>query len=82
MWQEAIDLLTELAEEQRIRLLHQGRRLVPGLTEDDLWQPNDFSELEGDPLFRYEEGIWCGLLSALAALGAASRDVETHSSKV
>ncbi len=60
-------LFDELVEGQRIKLLNLARRIVPHLTTDDLLQPNDFPQLERDPLFRYEEGVLEGLLTARMA---------------
>lgn len=70
--QQVEELLTTLADQQRDTLLRCGRKMVPLLTDDDLWQPNDFPILESDPLFRYEEGVWSGILTALAAVRAMS----------
>jgi hypothetical protein len=61
-------LLEELIDGQQKQLLTCGRRLVPHLTSDDILQPNDFSELEENPHFRYEEGILAGMLTVRAAL--------------
>lgn len=61
-------LLNEMIEQQRKTLLQCGRRLIPHLSEDDLWQPNDFPILENNPVFRYEEGILAGYMSLQAAL--------------
>lgn len=63
-------LLNEMIVQQRKTLLECGRRLVPQLVDDDLWQPNDFPVLENNPVFRYEEGILAGYQSILAALRA------------
>ena len=57
-------MLQDLIEVQKKRLLAHARRLLPHLTPDDILQPNDFPELEVDPLFRYEEGYLAGLLAA------------------
>lgn len=54
----------ELIELQRKKLLQFAQQIVPNITLDDLLQPNDFSELEHHPLFRYEEGVLEGLLTA------------------
>lgn len=61
-------VIRELIEGQRQRVLKLANRINPGLTLDDLWQPNDFPELEFDPLFRYEEGVWHGMEAVLVAL--------------
>ncbi len=60
-------LFDTLVEEQRKKILAFGRTLIPHLTSDDVLQPNDFPLLERDPLFRYEEGILEGLLTARMA---------------
>lgn len=56
-------------------MLAFARQKIPYLTGDDLLQPNDFPQLEGDPLFRYEEGILEGLLTARMAYLAKKRCV-------
>ncbi len=64
---EILTLMRELIEQQRKVVLSSAHRIVPGLTEDDLLQPNDFPELEMHPHFRHEEGILDGLQIAQAA---------------
>lgn len=66
-------VIRELIEGQKQRLLKLAQKIKPGLTLDDLWQPNDFPELEFDPLFRYEEGVWHGMEAALVALEALEK---------
>ncbi len=61
------NLFDELITMQRKNLLNMARRIIPHLTEEDILQPNDFPELENNPVFRYEEGILSGLLSAKIA---------------
>ncbi len=60
-------LFDELVEGQRKKLLKFARQIVPNATYDDILQPNDFPELELNPLFRYEEGVLEGLLTARMA---------------
>lgn len=67
-------LFDELVDGQRIKLLNFARLIVPNLTTDDLLQPNDFPELEQNPLFRYEEGVLEGLLTARMAYLAKVKD--------
>lgn len=64
------DPLQELIEMQQKLLLELGRRIVPTLTSEDLLQPNDYPALDNHPLFRYEEGVLAGLLSAQMAIAA------------
>ena len=61
-------LLEELHEGQVEKVRQCAERLVPGITRDDLLQPNDFPILELNPHFRYEEGVLEGLLTAKMAL--------------
>ena len=63
-----IELLDELIEGQKKKVLETAQRIVPHITEEDLLQPNDFPELEFHPHFRYEEGILDGLRVAETAL--------------
>ncbi len=61
------ELFDQLVEDQRKRILKMAQEIVPGLTADDVMQPNDFPLLEGHPGFRYEEGVLEGLLTARMA---------------
>lgn len=67
-----LDLMDELIQGQKEKLLKTARRILPHVTDDDLLQPNDFPELEMHPHFRYEEGILDGLQVAKTALLASS----------
>lgn len=67
-------LFDELVDGQREKLLKFARGVIPNFTTDDLLQPNDFPELERSPLFRYEEGVLEGLLTARMAYLALQRE--------
>ena len=60
-------MFDELIALQRKKVLNCALRILPHLTEDDILQPNDFPELEMNPHFRYEEGVFEGLLTAQMA---------------
>jgi hypothetical protein len=60
-------LFDELVWGQKKKLLRRAEALISHVTEEDLLQPNDFPLLEQDPLFRYEEGVLAGLLTARMA---------------
>ena len=68
-------LFDEMIEHQKKKLLGLADELHPGLTEDDLLQPNDFPVLENHPEFRYEEGILAGLQAARIAFLAEKKTV-------
>lgn len=58
---DTTQLLEELIAQQQGRLMRTAERVVPGITEEDILQPNDFPELENHPEFRYEEGVLAGM---------------------
>lgn len=60
--------LDELASYQKNRLLKVAREIMPNITEEDVLQPFDYPQLEQNVDFRYEEGVYSGILSAKAAL--------------
>lgn len=64
-------LIQEIAEQQKKYMLTCAKRIVPHVTMEDLLQPNDFPELEDNPLFRYEEGVLAGIQTVEMALRAA-----------
>ncbi len=68
------ELFDELVHSQKQRLLSCAQGIVPKVTAEDLLQPNDFAQLECHSLFRYEEGVLEGLLTARMAFLA--RDAE------
>lgn len=71
MKNQAIEtLLQELINHQKKILLANAQKIVSQVTLEDLLQPNDFPELENNPLFRYEEGVLAGMQSVEMALRA------------
>ncbi|HEY8042018.1 MAG TPA: hypothetical protein VIF15_19580 [Polyangiaceae bacterium] len=74
-WREVEDLVGELEELQRRKVLDLARRLRPGLTLEDIANPHDFPEL-GDLDWQYEDGTLAGIQSVLAAIRARHRDLE------
>jgi hypothetical protein len=69
-------IFKELIELQKLKITKCAASIIPNLTEDDLLQPNDFSRLENNPYFRYNEGVLEGLMSAWAAYLAHSKGDE------
>jgi hypothetical protein len=65
-------VIDEFIQLQQKKLLALAQVFVPAITEEDLWQPNDFPELELNPHFRYEEGFLHALLAVKASLCAES----------
>lgn len=77
-WKSIERLIAEIAELQQKHVLKTGQRVVPTLTADDMLQPNDFRELEINPLFRYEEGVLAGIQTVQMALRAMQRDLSNE----
>lgn len=73
-WKKIEELVEEIVQMQHAKVLKMGQSIVPQLTEDDLLQPNDFLQLEHNPIFRYEEGILSGIQTVQTALSALKRD--------
>lgn len=74
-WKALELLLTEIIHVQEEKVLGSAERILPGLTREDLLQPNDFPQLENHPHFRYEEGVLDGVQTVAMALRAWQRDL-------
>lgn len=61
-------ILEELIDQQRKKLLKMASELGVRLTAEDILNPHDFPELLRSPRFNFEDGILAGLLSAQMAL--------------
>jgi len=70
-WLSIIDgLLAQMIDQQERKLLELARHMVPGLTPEDLRNPQDFPALVQDSTFNYEDGLLAGLRSAHMAVRA------------
>ena len=67
-WIQLEKIIKELELYHHLKLMALGREIVPTLTEEDLLQPNDFPNLENNPLFRYEEGLLAGIRTVQTVL--------------
>jgi hypothetical protein len=63
-------LMLELIELQEKKVLELARRIHPGITPEDIRNPQDFPDLIADSGWNYEDGILAGLKSAHIALRA------------
>jgi hypothetical protein len=73
-WREVEQLVLEIEELQRAKVIALARRLKPGLTPEDIRNPHDFPELD-DPDWHYEDGLLAGIQSVLGAVRARVRGV-------
>jgi len=71
-WSRIEQLLDEMEELQRRKVIDLARRLKPGLTLEDIQNPHDFPELD-DKDWHYEDGILTGIQSVRTALRAMTR---------
>jgi hypothetical protein len=74
-WETVEELLAELEELQRNKVIDLARRLRPGLTLEDVRNPHDFPELD-DPDWQHADGVLVGIQSAIAAVRARRREAE------
>lgn len=74
-WQKIEKLCEEIINQQQAKLLECGKRIVPKLIQDDLYQPNDFPQLENHPEFRYEEGLLHGVQLTFMALKTLQNEI-------
>jgi hypothetical protein len=74
-WHDVARLVAELEAAQRRKVLDLARRLRPGLTGEDIANPQDFPEL-ADADWQYEDGVLQGILSVLASVRARARESE------
>lgn len=73
-WDQIEFTVNQIVDRQREDLLKAGRRFVPNLTTEDILQPNDYNELELNPLFRFEEGVLAGTQTVQMALLALKKE--------
>ena len=63
-------LMLQLIEQQERKVLEFGQRIHPGLTSEDIRNPQDFPDLLESAEWNFEDGILAGLKSAHMALRA------------
>ncbi|HTY56543.1 MAG TPA: hypothetical protein VMB26_15145 [Candidatus Binataceae bacterium] len=63
-------VLLQLIDQQERKVLELGLRIHPGLTPEDIRNPQDFPDLLESYQWNFEDGILAGLKSAHMALRA------------
>jgi hypothetical protein len=63
-------LMLQLIDQQERKVLDLGQRIHPGLTSEDIRNPQDFPDLLESFQWNFEDGILAGLKSAHMALRA------------
>ncbi len=64
------ELMLELIGQQERKVLALGQQIHPGLTPEDIRNPQDFPDLLESSNWNFEDGILAGLKSAHMALRA------------
>ncbi|MFO0588934.1 MAG: NUDIX hydrolase [Polyangiaceae bacterium] len=67
LFQKVFALLDQMEETQRTKVLELARRLVPGLTAEDIRNPHDFPDL-ADPDWHFMDGQLTGVQSVRFAM--------------
>lgn len=66
---ELVDaMFGEMTTHQRIKVRELGRKIVPGITDEDIRNAQDFPALMADATFNFEDGTLSGLIAAHIAL--------------
>lgn len=65
---DMIRLLDEMIEHQRRKVLSIAREFIPGITPEDLRNPQDYPELMNNSRFNFEDGVLSGYLGVRMAL--------------
>ena len=63
-------LMLEVIAQQESKVLTMARAIHPGLTAEDIRNPNDFADLMASGEWNFEDGILAGLKSAHMAIRA------------
>ncbi len=73
--QRVIRLLDQMEETQRHKVLELARRILPGLTAEDIRNPHDFPDL-ADPDWHFEDGQLTGIQAVKFAMVSLRNDTE------
>lgn len=70
-------LLEQMEEAQKHKVIELARRLKPGLTAEDIRNPHDFPDLD-DPDWHFEDGQLTGIQSVRFAMTGLARELSAH----
>lgn len=63
-------MLSKMQADQVDRTVRLAGKIIPGLTHEDILNPDNFPQLMADKSFIYEDGIAAGVLSSKIAVRA------------
>jgi hypothetical protein len=67
-------LLDQMEEAQKQKVLTLARRILPGLTAEDIRNPHDFPDLD-DPDWHFEDGQLTGIQAVRFAMKGLEREL-------
>ena len=70
-------LLEQMEEAQKSKVIDLARRLMPGLTAEDIRNPHDFPGLD-DPDWHFVDGQLTGIQSVRFAMTCLARELGAH----
>lgn len=65
--EDMLRLIDEMVQHQSRKVLEMAKEAVPGITKEDLRNPQDFPVLINNARFNFEDGILAGYLSVRMA---------------
>src|SRR5947207_1285362 len=71
---KTLELLRAMEATQTEKVVELARRLLPGLTAEDIRNPHDFPDLD-DPDWHFEDGQLAGIQAVRFALHGLARDL-------
>ena len=69
-----LELIETMEETQKTKVIDLARRLLPGLTAEDIRNPHDFPDLD-DPDWHFEDGQLTGIQSGRFAIRSLAREL-------
>ncbi len=80
MHENWLELFDELILGQQKKVLRVAQQFYPGVTPEDIRNPQDFEKLQSSANFNFEDGILAGYISAKMAFLAEARSPRTKKS--
>jgi hypothetical protein len=74
VFRRVFHLLDQMEETQKDKVLTLARRILPGLTAEDIRNPHDFPDLD-DPDWHFEDGQLTGIQAVRFAMTGLQREL-------
>jgi hypothetical protein len=77
IFRRVFHLLDQMEETQKAKVISLARRILPGLTAEDIRNPHDFPDL-ADPDWHFEDGQLTGIQCVRFAMTGLQRELGGH----